>query len=115
MLSSVRELLEELNGLKLNKPHAHLRYWFRGQPATGLALQPGVYRKTFGTYRNEDDRFDVEKHLNQDFKVLSAGLRTGRETDADIYFLQQHYRMPTRLLDWTTNHAGCSVLRVWWG
>jgi hypothetical protein len=27
--------------------------------------------------------------------VLSGGLRTGRETDADIYFLQQHYRMPT--------------------
>jgi FRG domain len=34
---------------------------------------------------------------------MTAGLRTGRETDADIYFLQQHYRMPTRLLDWTSN------------
>jgi hypothetical protein len=82
-ISSVAELLTELNGLELNPTHAHLRYWFRGQPQTGLALQPGVYRTGFGTYRNEEDRFDVEKHLNQDFKVLSAGLRTGRETEID--------------------------------
>ena len=35
--------------------------------------------------------------------MFSAGIRKGRESEADIYFLQQHYRIPTRLLDWTTN------------
>ena len=34
---------------------------------------------------------------------MSAGLRTGHETSVDLHFLQQHYRMPTRLLDWTNN------------
>jgi FRG domain len=102
LISSVPELLTELKKLELNRTHAHKRYWFRGQPA-GFELKPRVYRPEFGAFIKEEDRFEKEKHLNQDFKVLSAGLRTGRETDADLYFLQQHYRMPTRLLDWTSN------------
>jgi FRG domain len=102
LISSVPGLLTELKKLELNRPHAHKRYWFRGQPAR-FELRPGVYRQEFGVFKNEEHRFDKEKHLNQDFKVLSAGLRTGRETDADLYFLQQHYRMSTRLLDWTGN------------
>jgi hypothetical protein len=102
-IRSVPDLLRVLTGIPLNRAHAHVRYWFRGQPKSGLPLLPGVYRSTFGFHKNEEDRFTKEKHLNQDFKVLSTGLRIGRETDADIYFLQQHYRMPTRLLDWTSN------------
>lgn len=38
--------------------------------------------------------------MTQDFRVQAAGVLTGRETDAELYFLEQHYRMPTRLLDW---------------
>jgi hypothetical protein len=81
--------------------HAHVRLWFRGQSQSGLPLQPGVYRSGFAA--DEYSRLRKENHLTQDFRVLSAGIRTGQETDAEIYFLQQHYRMPTRLLDWTTS------------
>jgi FRG domain len=102
LISSIPALLTELERLELNRAHAHIRYWFRGQPV-GFELRPGVYRQEFGVFKNEEHRFKKEQHLNQDFRVLSAGLRTGRETDADLYFLQQHYRMPTRLLDWTSN------------
>jgi len=34
---------------------------------------------------------------------MSAGIRRGDESDAELYFLQQHYRLKTRLLDWTNN------------
>jgi len=32
---------------------------------------------------------------------MSAALRSHNQSQAEIYFLQQHYRMPTRLLDWS--------------
>src|SRR5438876_11679465 len=73
-----------------------------GQPESRLPLQPGVYRPTFPV-TNEAARLELEQHLAQDFRVESAGLLGGRETDEELYFLQQHYRFPTRLLDWTHN------------
>jgi hypothetical protein len=87
----------------LKRAHAHSRAWFRGHSQTGRPLRPGVYRPEFGSFIQEEDRLQREQHLTQDFRVMSAGLRSGQESDCDIYFLQQHYRMPTRLLDWTTN------------
>jgi hypothetical protein len=103
-IMSVADFINELKRLKLaDKSHAHWRNWFRGQPRTGWPLKPGVYRSSFGYYSNEEDRLDTEQHLFQEFRVMSAGLRKGQELIEDIYFLQQHYRMPTRLLDWTTN------------
>ena len=89
----------------------HNRFWLRGQPQDSWELRPGVFRDYF--LREADDRWDdqkryrerlkKERHLTQDFRVVSAGLRTGSEPDTQLYFLQQHYHMPTRLLDWTTS------------
>jgi hypothetical protein len=80
---------------------AHTRLWCRGHAKTGWKLEPGVYR--WPKVKTEGERLRRERHLTQDFRVFSANLRQGVESDEDIYFLQQHYRMPTRLLDWTTN------------
>jgi FRG domain len=82
-------------------PHAHIRLWFRGQGNALWKLEPGVYRPGFAP--DDDKRILKERHLVQDFESFSAQLRSGTESDAEMYFLQQHYRMPTRLLDWTTN------------
>jgi hypothetical protein len=41
--------------------------------------------------------------MNQDFRILSAANLSGKMAEEDLYFLMQHYGMPTRLLDWSTN------------
>jgi hypothetical protein len=40
--------------------------------------------------------------MAQDFRVESVGL-LGEQSNEKLYFLMQHYKMPTRLLDWTMN------------
>ena len=103
-IESVAELINQLKDLKLaDKTHAHWRNWFRGHSNVDWRLEPGVYRDNFGSFTNEGDRLNSEQSLYQRFRVMSAGLRAGQESVEEIYFLQQHYRMPTRLLDWTTS------------
>ena len=103
-IDSVAELIGRLKDLKLaDKTHAHWRNWFRGHSRVGWQLEPGVYRDNFGSFTSPADRLNSEQRLYQQFRVMSAGLRAGQESVEEIYFLQQHYRMPTRLLDWTTS------------
>jgi hypothetical protein len=102
----IQHLLEHLayTGF-LNKPDAHVRAWFRGHTDESWDLVPGVYRSDFPA-KTEDERLNLERVLTNDFRVMSAGLlraiRPGEE-EAQLYFVQQHYRMRTRLLDWTNN------------
>ena len=102
-ICSVQELMKQIENSDLySQPLAHSRIWFRGQRQKGWPLTPGVYRDRLAS-KSEAQRLNHERRLTQDFRVQSAALRTGRETDEELYFLQQHYRMPTRLLDWTTS------------
>lgn len=101
-ITSVADLLNAVKISNLTtQPHAHIRVWFRGHGDTSWKLRPGVYRDGFAL--DEEQRVKKERHLTQDFEVMSAALRNTNQTDPEIYFLQQHYRMPTRLLDWSTN------------
>jgi hypothetical protein len=100
-ITSISKLLDAIAETKLSEQkHAHVRVWFRGQGNQGWLLEPGVYRPGFAA--NEDERILNERHLSQDFLTMSVPLRDYR-SDAETYFIQQHYRMPTRLLDWSLN------------
>jgi len=71
-------------------------YWFRGHANASWDLRPRIYRADF---RDAD-----ENELRTEFK------RRGRQlmlepsvpsSDREWYFMMQHYKTPTRLLDWT--------------
>jgi len=105
VVKCVTGLLEQIqsSGLSdLKHSHTHIRFWFRGQPDSSWQLTPAVYRPDFHV-KDEDARLNKERHLTQDFRAMSAGLLTSPKNESDTYFIQQHYRMPTRLLDWTTS------------
>jgi hypothetical protein len=96
-IQGLLDILDTANIYKAN--HSYLRNWFRGQ-TSHFDLQPGVYRQGFNV-KTESERLEKEQHLSQDFRVQSAGLFKNRLTDIERYFIQQHYGMPTRLLDWS--------------
>lgn len=101
-ITTVQDWLDHVDSLRRGvHDQAHLRLWFRGHADFAWPLRPAVYRKGFA--HDEQERLRKERHLTQDFRVGSAGLRDPHMTDVDLYFLQQQYGMPTRLLDWTSD------------
>jgi hypothetical protein len=71
--------------------------WFRGAGDARFKLLPGLYRSPEGETKFADD--ELRSEFSRKALPLVAG-RTPRD-DWEWYFLMQHYRAPTRLLDWT--------------
>ena len=84
--------------------------WFRGSGTVyAVPLRPGVYRDGFTaraklSYGSDDEekRLNLERHMLSEFKSSGAILLNANDI-TDVYFIAQHYGMPTRLLDWTMN------------
>lgn len=108
-VTSVANLIEVVEARPEHKEHhSHKRLWFRGQGDAAWALQPKVFRGDYqpngGNAREiEQDRLVLEQHASQDFRALGGANLTGQESDVELYFLQQHHGLRTRLLDWTSN------------
>jgi hypothetical protein len=72
--------------------------WFRGQPTYDYKLTPSIFRqgKTLGC------QFDESKMYEEFIRRFPE--QSGSHKDVYEWLtLMQHYRIPTRLLDWTTN------------
>jgi len=84
--------------------------WFRGSGKVHpVPLRPGVYRDQFGKraqqFREKDEeenRRQLERFMLGDFRTAGA-MFLNTSSEVEIYFIAQHHKMPTRLLDWTTN------------
>ena len=71
--------------------------WFRGAGDSNFKLVPGLYRSAAGREENADDELRTEFSR----KALAFVADRVPGNDWEWYFLMQHYRAPTRLLDWT--------------
>lgn len=75
----------------------YMQTWFRGCGSTAHRLVPGLYRTTEG----QDPWADGELSAEFSRRALPLARETPPRTDWEWYFLAQHFRAPTRLLDWT--------------
>lgn len=85
--------------------------WFRGNGTVyPVPLRPGVYREDFTEsaraqmYGTDDEakRLNLERYMLDEFRTSGAVFLDANNV-IEVYLIAQHYGMPTRLLDWTTN------------
>ncbi|NWA59671.1 FRG domain-containing protein [Pantoea sp. B9002] len=72
--------------------------WFRGQPTYGHKLLPSIFRQgpSFGVIYHE-------QKMLQEFKRRYPDQSNTHKDTYEWLTLMQHYGLPTRLLDWSSN------------
>lgn len=76
--------------------------WYRGIGNTEHTLTPSLFRHKTAKTKNEFGKLEAE--LNETFRMRSFPYTDSykwRDDEWDQLFFMQHYRVPTRLLDWS--------------
>jgi hypothetical protein len=91
-IKSVTDFIKEINEFKKDKR----KVWYRGHSEHSYKLEPSIYRKPFSA-KSEDE-------LTNQFKsraVPYLSIAPNTENYWEWLFIMQHYKIPTRLLDWS--------------
>ena len=94
-IHGVNDIINFVKSNSLKKYHANTNYmtWYRGQGNYNWKLEPAVYRD--GKFQNESVYIkELERRRPADFAF---------DNNFDKLVKMQHYGLPTRLLDITTN------------
>jgi hypothetical protein len=94
--SQITELVKLIGDVKAKwASYGYHMCWFRGSKSN-YSLMPGQYRSSYQKLYGEDSTF-IE------FQQKAKGFLSRDVNSWELFFLMQHYRIPTRLLDWTEN------------
>lgn len=97
-VDSFASFLAELNDLG----YVEKKLWYRGIGDASYALTPSLFRHK--TAKNQSAFKKLEHDLNETFEMRSLPYAESRNWANDEWerlFYMQHYRVPTRLLDWS--------------
>lgn len=91
--TNIGELLNSI--VDISRRFGNIRPWWRGHGNFDWQLTPNLYRKAFAA---------KEVNMNQRFRMLAKVRHVKCPENHEALpwlFLMQHYRLPTRLLDWS--------------
>jgi hypothetical protein len=95
------QILEQINNV-CNGSISGRNMWFRGINNSNHSLTSGLYR--LSTNGNNDKIRDIERNIFHYFVNYGDSLfEFDKNNKWNILFCMQHFRMKTRLLDWTTS------------
>ena len=98
-ISTLSEFVKTVEDIRV-KTKAEI--WFRGIKDSSYRLEPTLFRHN-SLNKAEQINF-LEKNIIEDFSFrFNSYIDFNERDDWDILFLMQHYRVPTRLLDWTSS------------